>query len=377
MITYCIPSKNNLRYLKSCVASIQQFSHYRNDILVYVDQDNDGTVEWLKENDIKHIVNIDPAPKGIGYAYDIMFAAAKTDLVVAFHADMILGQDADLNLIKYHKRGTVVCSTRIEPPLHPAGPEKVVKDFGLWPEDINWNELDSFVREQTNAKQDVYTNGLFAPWLIHKEDHLGHDEIFLSVYEDADLFRRFKLAGYNTIQSWSSYVYHLTCRGGQFEHAKEDKDFSTKSQEWEMKNYYSLLEYIRKWGGMFKEDGPCVPKPNKKYDIGLEVTNCSDPILNFEPFFNNLSIDIDPKSYIEITQPISKFNIAGKFVSAVTNDIVIKVDMAIADLQEFNYLIYNIEDILEEMEDNSAYEAGTGIQLLIYNKTVRNPKIKL
>jgi hypothetical protein len=144
-----------------------------------------------------------------------------------------------------------------------------------------------------------------------------------------------------------------------------------------MKNYYSLLEYIRKWGGMFKEDGPCVPKPNKKYDIGLEVTNCSDPILNFEPFFNNLSIDIDPKSYIEITQPISKFNIAGKFVSAVTNDIVIKVDMAIADLQEFNYLIYNIEDILEEMEDNSAYEAGTGIQLLIYNKTVRNPKIKL
>jgi hypothetical protein len=29
------------------------------------------------------------------------------------------------------------------------------------------------------------------------------------------------------------------------------------------------------------------------------------------------------------------------------------------------------------MEDNSAYEAGTGIQLLIYNKTVRNPKIKL
>jgi glycosyltransferase involved in cell wall biosynthesis len=48
MITYCIPSKNNLRYLKSCIPSIQQFSHYKNDILVYVDQDNDGTPDVLE-----------------------------------------------------------------------------------------------------------------------------------------------------------------------------------------------------------------------------------------------------------------------------------------------------------------------------------------
>ena len=51
--------------------------------------------------------------------------------------------------------------------------------------------------------------------------------------------------------------------------------------------------------------------------------------------------------------------------------------MAVANIQEFNYLIYNIEDILEEMEDNCAYEAGEGIQLLIYNKIVHNPKNKL
>ena len=280
-------------------------------------------------------------------------------------------------MVKYHKRGTVVCSTRIEPPLHPAGPEKIVKDFGLWPEDIEWNEFDSFVREQIETNKDLYTNGLFAPWLIHREDHLGHDEIFLSVYEDADLFRRFKLAGYDTIQSWSSLVYHLTCRGGQFEHAKEDKDFSVKSPEWEMKNYYSLLEYVRKWGGMFKEDGPCVPKPNRKYDIGLEITNCNDNALNFEPFVNNLSVDIEAKYYIEVTQPISKFDIASKFVNALTNDIVIKLDLSVANLQEFNYLIYNIEDVLDEVEEDSAYEIGAGIQMLVYSKTVRNPKIKL
>jgi hypothetical protein len=156
-----------------------------------------------------------------------------------------------------------------------------VKNFGLWPEELDYVGFQSFVDTQIDNNVDVCTDGLFAPWLIHKDDHLGHDDIFLSVYEDADLFRRFKLAGYATIQSWSSYVYHLTCRGGQFEHAKENADFTMKSPEWQRNNYLSLLEYIRKWGGMFKEDGPCVPKPNKKYDIGLEVSNCNSDILNF------------------------------------------------------------------------------------------------
>lgn len=376
MITFCIPSKNNLRYLKACILSIQNFSHYKNDILVFVDQDNDGTVEWLKENNIEYILNEEAAPKGIGYAYDTMFKAAKTDLVVAFHADMILGQDADLHLVKYHKRGKIVCATRIEPPLHPAGPEKIVKDFGLWPEDIKWDDFDRFVREQTAINIDKYSNSSFAPWLIHKEDHLGHDEIFLSVYEDADLFRRFKLAEYDMIQSWSSLVYHLTCRGGQFEYAKEDKDFSNKSPDWEIKNHYSMLEYIRKWGGLFKEDGPCVPKPNKKYDIGLEITNCDERLFNIEPFVNNLSVDIEANQYIEDTQPISKFNIASKFVSVLTNNIIIKLDGTVADLQELNYLVYNIEDILEEIEDGSAYEIGTGIELLVYNKQTIPIKLK-
>ena len=32
---------------------------------------------------------------------------------------------------KHWKHGNVVCSTRIEPPLHPEGPEKIVENFGM------------------------------------------------------------------------------------------------------------------------------------------------------------------------------------------------------------------------------------------------------
>ena len=49
-ITFCIPSKDNLRYLKTCIPSIRK-NAFRDDhdIIVFVDQDNDGTIEWLKE----------------------------------------------------------------------------------------------------------------------------------------------------------------------------------------------------------------------------------------------------------------------------------------------------------------------------------------
>ena len=217
MITFCVPSKNNLRYLKLAIESIKKNSYYKtNEIFVYVDKDEDGTVDWLNKEDIKFILNRDQECRGIGYAYDTLFRHAKYDKVVAFHADMVLGIDADKNLIKHHTRGSVVCSTRIEPPLHPPGPEKIVMDFGIWPEDFKWDEFDQFVKTAAIEYKDKTTGSSFAPWLIDRRDHLGHDPIFLSVYEDADLFRRFVLAGYKMIQSWESLVYHLTCRGGQF-----------------------------------------------------------------------------------------------------------------------------------------------------------------
>ena len=48
-ITFCIPSKNNCRYLKACIPSIRKNSYRKDhDIIVFVDEDNDGTVEWVK-----------------------------------------------------------------------------------------------------------------------------------------------------------------------------------------------------------------------------------------------------------------------------------------------------------------------------------------
>jgi len=377
MITYCIPSKNNLRYLKSCIKSIQDNSYYKdNEILIYIDQDNDGTSEWLEGEPVKFIKNFSAEPNGIGHAYDTMFQVAKHDLVVAFHADMILGIHADKNLLKHHKRGSIVCSTRIEPPLHPPGPEKIVKDFGIWPEDLKLQEFDEFVKQFSEENENKTTASSFAPWLIDRRDHLGHDPIFLSVYEDADLFRRFVLAGYAMIQSWDSLVYHLTCRGGQFLGAEKIEDFQKKDELWLKNNQISMMEYIRKWGGMFKEYGPCEPRPNKKYDLGLNAINCQQNVLSLEPYFSNLKVDINYKEYITNTQTYSKFNLSSKFVKEINNDISIEYDGLKTNINDLYSLLVNIEDVLEDAESNTNYEVNQMI-LKINKKETVNIKTKL
>ena len=96
-ITFCIPSKNNLRYLKSCIPSIRKNS-YRDDhdIIVFVDKDTDGTIDWLKENAdslrVKYLVNPDlnNTLYGIGRAYDKCIAESETDIVLPLTTNVFI-----------------------------------------------------------------------------------------------------------------------------------------------------------------------------------------------------------------------------------------------------------------------------------------------
>ena len=377
MITFCIPSKNNLRYLKPCIKSIQDNSYYPNEIIVYVDQDTDGTVEWLETQNVRFIINASTEPKGIGHAYDTMFKEADREYVVAFHADMILGPHADKHMMDIKTKENIVCATRIEPPLHPAGIEKIVQDFGMWPEDLKIEEFNKFVEEN---KSDKITKSIFAPWLIRKDQHLGHDPIFRSVFEDADLFRRFKLQGYDLIQSWSAMVYHLTCRGGQFAHAEKMEDFAKKDEAWQINNSISMNEYIRKWGGFLKQSDTLEPIPNIKYNIGLRILNCFDSkVLGIEPFFDQIQCEADPTNYIKGASALTSFDLASKFVNELTTDMILEADYKdILNNQElFNYILHNLPDLISnEVKEIGEYELQ--IFKLIVNKVEEHqPKLKL
>lgn len=373
------------------IPSIRKNSHYDNDIIVYVDQDQDGTVEWLKENNVRYILNDSPEPKGIGNAYDTMFKEASTDLVMAFHADMALGYHADYYMVKRYELNKVVCATCIEPPnLHPPGIDKLIEDFGMWPEEFDLDRFSDFTKTLAVANEDRVTHTMFVPWLINKTQHVGHDPIFLSVFEDTDLFRRFKLAGYELEQTWEAYVYHLTCRGGQFEHATKTEDLTRKSDEWRRKSDLSMKEFIRKWGGLPKSSQLGEPIPNTKYNIAFVAEYCNQQLLEvLEPWCDRLYIDDEMQvltnSYIETERKATKFNLHKRVLERKHNDPVSENDIVVRfDCRQLNnerfQLLTQLPDILTESGEVGEFELDIfqiKIQALntYQNELVKTPTI--
>jgi glycosyltransferase involved in cell wall biosynthesis len=343
-ITYCIPTKNNLRYLKNSINSIRENSSTEYDIVVFVDADNDGTIDWLKENGIRYTTNETNEPKGIAYGYNRCIEMATTPIVCMFHADMYMGKGFDTGILKYLKPLSVVSGTRIEPPLHPEGLEKIVKDFGMYPEDFKKEEFDTFVQQTITQKQNVTTKGIFAPWAVYKEDitSIGmHDEYFHSYHEDSDIFNRFILNDYTIIQSWEAYVYHLTCRGGQFQDGVDK--VTTDPAFHKMKNN-AFRNYVRKWGSFVKNDEYQYPQIPHKYNVGFVVQNASKEALEFlEPWCSNIDVDLPLRfinEYINNEQPNTQTYLLNKINNTNSkNDIVVTFDAQTLTNESIDFIV--------------------------------------
>ena len=368
-ITFCIPSKSNLRYLKTCIPSIRNNAHRKDhDIIVFVDSDEDGTVEWLEavkdQYNLTYYVNpyLGERLFGIGKAYDYCIEHSTTDIFMIFHADMMLGIDADLNAFKHLKNKTVVCSTRVEPPIHPNAGEKILQHFGMWPEEFQTKEFNEFV--ETQLSSDKVTEGIFAPWMMYKDEFLsigGHDPRLHSAREDSDVFNRLLLGGFEFIQPWNSLVYHLTGRGGQFQHGKVTQDETQKSDEWRKLMNNSTREFIRKWKSIVKHTPLMKPIVSPIYDIGIQIVNSNENLLGaVEPWGHNVYIDLDYGDYIDREQPNTEDNLVLK-ISPIDekpkNGIVIRIDGKTFTQQDYLYL-HEIGNIISQSGDIGKFKVG-------------------
>ncbi len=369
-ITFCIPTKSNLRYLKTCIPSIRE-NAYRDDhdIIVFVDSDSDGTVDWLNSVREKYNITIHINPNlntslfGIGKAYDFCINKAVTDIIMVFHADMMLGKHADYHAYKHLKRGNVVCSTRIEPPLHPNAGEKILMDFGIWPEEFRKEPFTAYVDTLIIKNEGKTTEGIFAPWMIYKEDFTaigGHDPILHSAREDSDVFNRFYLKGYEFIQSWDSLVYHLTGRGGQFQHGQITSDETKKSEEWQKLMMNSTKEFIRKWGSTVKHTPLMKPIVPHKYDIKFDVIHAYQQILSvLEPMCDSLQTDLTNDmidTYIQEESKNTSFNLRDRIHDTKQHDIIVSFNCRDLTNENFN-ILQNLSKILDESElDIGTYE---------------------
>tara|TARA_B100001094_G_scaffold274093_1_gene280846 strand:- start:1387 stop:2574 length:1188 start_codon:yes stop_codon:yes gene_type:complete len=367
-ITFCIPSKNNLRYLKSSITSIQQNSTLDNEIIVWIDLDEDGTEEWLKENNIKYLVNPEVEPQGIAAGYNRCIEAALNQIVCMFHADMFMGKGFDINLIKHLKPNTVVAGTRIEPPLHPEGKEKIVKDFGIYPEDFKEKEFNEFVSQTQIDQKDQVTYGIFAPWACYKNEimEIGmHDENFHSYHEDSDIFNRFHLKGMDIIQSRDALVYHLTCRGGKWIDGVEQL---TQDQKFYSMTHRAKNHYLRKWGSWIKNNEYHHPIIPPKYNIGIRVENCTPHLLEvLEPWCDRIYVDLEEfVLYQEKEQPNTSFDLnkrlhgiehTGEEDRYDYDDIIVEINGTSFNQQDMQ-LIPQLPEILQDSGEIGSFELG-------------------
>ena len=312
MISFIIPSYNNLQHLKNVYASIQKNAPDAK-VMFLDDGSTDGTWEWLQSLPKDNLYNPYRSEERVGHTilYDKGISLVDTEVVGILHADMIVGPNYVQNMLKHLKPGTVVCGTRIEPPLHPEGREKIIQNFGLDFDTLDVESFENYCVQVQEQFKDQTTKGMFAPWIIYKKDFEaigGHDPLFAPFpYEDSDIFQRWILAGYELVQSRDAFVYHLTCRGHRWnEQVGKDDDF------YKVASHRASRNFLRKWGSWVANDEYQYPLIHPKYDVGFVVHNCNMNALSFlEPWCDNIYIT-DSKlrsEYVEMEQPNTKYNL--------------------------------------------------------------------
>tara|TARA_R110000823_G_scaffold303236_1_gene424566 strand:- start:32 stop:1801 length:1770 start_codon:yes stop_codon:yes gene_type:complete len=384
-ITFCIPSKSNLQYLKTCIPSIRNNAYKKDhDIIVFVDSDEDGTVKWLDQVKDEYNLTYYINPKlgeelyGIGMAYDFCIENSNTDIFMIFHADMILAKNADYEAYKYLKEKTVVCATRIEPPLHPNNGEKILQDFGMYPKEFKEKDFNQYIIDRVEQFDRVpTTEGIFAPWMMYKKEYLeilgGHDPILHSCREDSDIFNRMSLADFTFIQTWEGFVYHFTGRGaGSFDGDKKRHEF------WQDQMNNSTKDFIRKWGQNVNHTPMMKPIILPKYDIGFIVKNSRDVqlIKALESWCSTIYVDEGNtptiiKNYIDLEQPNTSFDLQEKvkpYDNEKNNEILVTIDGSKFTQQDFQ-IIQQLSAIIQESGEVGEFELGNlSIEIIKMNE---------
>ena len=392
------PGRNNLKYLKWSYESIRKNQgNHEVEICVADDFSNDGTWDWCQEmmdKDLlfKAIRNEGPTRLGHTILYDrLVNEVATNDICMIYHADMYLCPGAIDAIEEQLKEKTIVSLTRIEPPLHPPGPEKILLDCGIEPEEFDEEMLLTQVERLKSP--DKLTEGIFAPWAFWKSDFQeigGHDPIFApQSKEDTDIFNRFHLNGIKFIQTWKGFVYHMTCRGSRFaDGAKRNPDGQVfmknrETDEWLAQNQKSTREFLRKWGHFCKHDALMKPIVPPKYDIGFIVKNCTPQLLEaLEPWCSTIYTDLEEFVLYEMKeQPNTSFNLSDRikyYDSEKNNEILVEIDGNKFTQQDFQY-IHQLSEILADSGEPAFYGELGNITVEIFEQmnTYENNLIKL
>jgi glycosyltransferase involved in cell wall biosynthesis len=376
-ISIALPSYNTLNYTMMAYNSLRKY-YPSNEIIIMDDGSTDGSWEWTEaqlklDPNLRTYHNTTGNIIGHTVTYNIAAKMCKGPLYTIFHSDMIAYKGYLENMLKHWQPKTVVCATRIEPEgIYPQGKEKILKPFGIEFHEFKQQEFEAFCEQEQKDSKDKTSNGIFAPWLISKEDYLntgGMHETFYSPYpeEDADWFLRLTLVGYTLIQSRDSLCWHWISRG----HRSWAKNGVGKDDD--MFKFYqnrARRNYLRKWHKWMSFDENHHPIAHPVYNIGFVITDVtSEDFLHFiETWATNIFIDntICGDRYIAKEQPTTKIDLSTRiynhsYIEQVNNDILLYFSQKdfMINANENSAIITKLTDIIAGgVEDNAEMELG-------------------
>jgi len=161
MFSILIPTFNNLKYLKLCLHSIEINSKFNHQIVIHVNEGNDGTLDYLKKLNIDFSYTkynsgicegINKASKLAKFDY---FLYAHDDFYFCPNWDQVLCEEIDkIGHNNFYLSGTMMNNGHIP--------------FDCGDKIENFNEK-KFLSEYKNFNHYDFNGSTWAPTLIHKE----------------------------------------------------------------------------------------------------------------------------------------------------------------------------------------------------------------
>ena len=210
-----IPTWNNLEYLQLCLRSIQQHSRFNHQVILFVNEGSDGTLQWLQEQSAYSLEFLH-APENIGicHAMNSCRELVTEEHMVYMNDDMYALPDWDHALWSeieaLDTQKFMVSATLIEP-VKTGNTCVVVKDYG---KDLPSFRESELLKEFPSLKQSNWQGSTWPPMVLHREtwDLLGgfSAEFSPGMYSDPDLsFKLVEAGGRVFLGVGNSLVYHF------------------------------------------------------------------------------------------------------------------------------------------------------------------------
>ena len=208
-----IPSWNNLDYLKLCLNSIEKNSNFKHQIIVLVNEGNDGTLEWLSEQlEIDYVYS--PENIGICYGLNVCRPLVYTEHILYLNDDMYVlpGWDSELwkeiEAIGHNK--FMISSTMIEP-TDTNNKSVIVSNYG---DNLENFQEEKLLNDFEGLSKDDWSGSTWPPNIMHIDlwDLVGGMSVEFSpgMYSDPDFSMKLWQAGVRLFKGVSkSRVYHF------------------------------------------------------------------------------------------------------------------------------------------------------------------------